>query len=190
MSGVLSLAVASLACGGDTETETRAENVDCAWFEGADNCMLDVLAEIERCAPSGEQGVWNADNTACTYPSGAVVEFPAPVPADTFGQDNPYMYEFTLKDASGAVCAEVTENEDGVSVTVGSGTYVDDATEGGLVVVSCPDGRAVQSQGLGLFACLSSLNGFQSSGLGGGGALSFGLLGGGQSVEVFNCSAP
>jgi len=135
-----------------------ASALDCDWLAG-ENCMKAQYAAAMSCvAPMSEVGAFNADNTICTYPSGVVVTFDAPVKLP-LGL-NPPGWHFGISRA-GSEClrfdsadaihftlvvngATLTETAPPVTVTCPDGTRYSDATDGGLL--SCDPG-GLPSQG-------------------------------------------
>jgi hypothetical protein len=172
---------------------TSADSLDCAWL-ASENCWKTTATSASSCLPPAtEHGVLNADNTSCTFASGAVVTFTQalvlPVP------DSP-TWNFTIAN-QGQTCLHYQETQTGFTLTVGSQT-VKEASTGALgLQITCPGGASFSdSNAFDLLNCDSDAGLF--GGLPGNAysetttGLIFGLIGtsttSSNELQLFNCS--
>jgi hypothetical protein len=115
--------------------------LDCDWL-ASDNCLKATLTAAMSCVePSTEIGVFNADNTTCTYPSGVVIAFDAPVKLP-LGL-NPPGWHFSVTRA-GAECLRFDSLDNvRLTLTVNGNTLTNSlkGTEPPLTI-TCPDGNS------------------------------------------------
>jgi hypothetical protein len=198
--GVLVLVVFTVAgvgvgCSGgssgsaDGATTTGSGALDCTWTEG-NNCWKTTAAAATSCLPPvGEDGALSADNSTCTYTSGAVITFDPPL---VFPMPSDPNFNFTIT-TGGQVCLQYADTSAGFTLTVG-GQTVTEKLAGVGIDVSCPDGTSyATSNGLNLLDCdggtLGGLPGREWSS--GTTSLSLGLLNTSMSsteLELFSCA--
>jgi len=173
--------------------------LDCDWLAG-DNCWKTTASPAASCLPSpSERGTFSADRRTCTYATGPVVTF---TPALTLPVPNSgAVWNFAV--ANGATpCLSYKEDAGrAMTLTVMGQTFTESPAGTGLNV-KCPDGTSVgTSNALPLLSCPGgTFGGFPGIAWAGTDtSLSVGLIntsgdtdGGtfGQSLPIFNCSAP
>ena len=152
---VLGVGCSASRLGADAGADSRPATgmLDCDWVASA-NCLKATLTAAMSCVePSTEIGVFNADSTTCTYPSGVVVVFDAPVQLP-LGL-NPPGWHFGVTRA-GAECLRF-DSFDNVrfTLTVNGNTLINGLTDPGTpLTIACPDGnRYTDSTDGGLLSC-------------------------------------
>ncbi|HEX2657779.1 MAG TPA: hypothetical protein VHU40_05890 [Polyangia bacterium] len=172
--------------------------LDCAWLAG-NNCYKTTVAQATSCLPpAAERGVLDANNSTCTYASGAVVTFTPPLVFPMPFDDDNKQWNFTVS-KGGQPCLHYQENQAGFSLTVGADT-VSEGYAGGLgLKLTCPGGK-VYSNGnaFALLSCGGDDGGSFFGGLPGSTwsssdtSVSFGLIGtsDASSTPVFDCARP
>jgi len=181
-------------CGGGSSAQGGG-SLDCAYLASDTNCWKTTGSAATSCLPDpSETGTLSADGKTCTYASGDVVTFAAPLvlPLPTNGT---MTWNFTVTTASGASCLAFQDNGSGGFVLTVQGQTVKETTPGGLgVALVCPDGTTYSnSNGFNLLNCSADGG---SSVLPGDAwsstdtAVSFSLLSAGTSSfgqQVFDC---
>ena len=127
--------------GGSLPRPAPIDNLDCAWL-ASDNCMKATLMAGMSCVgPPAEIGVLSADSTTCTYPSGVVVTFDAPLVLP-LGL-NPPGWHFTVTRA-GAECLRFESTDNANFKLVVNGSTLSEAAPipGATLTITCPDGTS------------------------------------------------
>ena len=191
----VSLWLGCLAAGLGCGSSGSGAPLDCAWLAG-NNCYKTTVAAAASCLPPAtETGVLNANNSTCTYASGAVVTFtPALTVPIPFGNDN-MQWNFTVTNG-GKTCLHYQENQAGLSVTVGADTVTEGSGGGLSLKITCPGGMSYSNgNAFNLLSCDADGGSF-FGGLPGSTwsssdtSVSFGLVGTSDpaSTPVFDCS--
>jgi hypothetical protein len=177
---------AGFGCGGGG----GGDALDCAWL-GGDNCWKMTLDDAAACLPpETDMGTLSADNKTCTYASGVTVTF---TPALVLPIPDQASWSFTIS-SGGTNCLHFENAKAGGIKLVTKGNTVTERSNGGLgIAITCPDGTtASTSNALNLLDCNADA-GASLGGLPGNvwssnaTSVSVGLLGGSQSVPVFDC---
>lgn len=158
----LSLLLASLALTAACSSSDGGSAVplDCAWLQG-ENCWKTTVSAAKSCLPpQSEKGVLSADNATCTYASGAVVTFDAPL---VLPLGNSPEFNFTLS-VGGTPCLRhhETPGGGGFDLTVDGKTVTESVLPGATpgLEIRCPDGTTyANSQALDLLSCDGSFGG-------------------------------
>jgi len=159
----VAFAATAIGCGDkgdDDDGGGDANEMDCAWIEGDDNCWATVAASTVGCVHAdGALGTFDADRSTCTYEDGASVEFVEPLPAELdagLGDD----LDVVLWDSAGGECASFTQTADSFHLTGPAGTVVADYLQASAVY-TCPDGSQWTMSSHDLLECeLSRLPGY------------------------------
>lgn len=187
------MGLVSIGTGCSSSDSKGGASLDCAWLD-SDNCWKTTASAATGCLPpSGERGVLNADNSKCSYASGAVVTFASPLVLPV--PDRP-TWDFTISNGE-QTCLQYQETGAGFKLTVG-GQTVKEGSSGPLgLQIECPGGATYSdSNAFELFSCGAD-GGSLFGGLPGNTyfdsttSLSFGLLGTSAmsgELELFNCS--
>ena len=126
--------------------------LDCAWL-ASDNCLkATLMAGVSCTEPTSEVGVLSADSTTCTYPSGVVVTFDAPLLLP-LGR-NPPGWHFSVARA-GAECLRFdgTDNTH-FTLVVNGNTLMESGIPDISLTVTCPDGTTYSNSiDAGLLSC-------------------------------------
>lgn len=186
------LVAGGAACGGSSSS---GQSLDCAYLTG-DNCWKATASGAAACLPAqSEVGTLSADGKTCTYASGAVVTFAAPLVLPLPEGSTP-SWNFTVTGADGQSCLAYKDDASaGIALTV-QGQTVKEGPSGGLgIALTCPDGsRYSSSNALQLLSCpdaglLGGLPGEAWSGT--DTSVSLSLLatstGADNGLSVFNC---
>ncbi len=176
-----------LSCSAVTDKEpVPADDIQpltCALIAGP-NCWSEAKAMVASCAPKGT-GVLTADNTRCTYASGAVVR--SAWPLTTLGEEE--MIDFEL-DVGGSVCAYYQERESetggdtrSLSTSLGTVTWTFDDE----ISLTCPDGSRYAASLFdlecdGFFSSVGWVRTFSPT------SVAFRFLQ--PPIEVFDCAQP
>jgi hypothetical protein len=113
--------------------------LDCAWLQGENCWKATATAAVSCLPPRGESGVLSADNSTCTYASGAVVAFTPPLvlPIPT----GP-IWNFTVS-MGGQPCLHYEDAQaSGIKLTVAGQTVTEGVSGGVGLRVTCPDGTS------------------------------------------------
>jgi hypothetical protein len=90
----------------DVGTVPTAKGADlpmtCEWLE-SNNCWKQMIAEVSACAPK-EQGVLNADRTACEYDTDAELRFAGPLSKPSPGTTFVVATDHRVLAADGSAC--------------------------------------------------------------------------------------
>lgn len=187
-----SLLAAGLGCSGSSDAGDDG-SLTCEWLAG-DNCWKQTANQATSCLPpESESGVLSADNSTCTYPSGAVVTFTPPLVFPL--QSNP-TWNFTIT-TGGQPCLHYEDSNGGFELTVADQTVSEGLSGAMGMRITCPDGVTHStSNALGLLGCDSD-SGLFFGGLPGNSwssgttSVSFSLLGAGPSaLQMFDCVRP
>jgi hypothetical protein len=131
------LLAVGLGCSGGAGGPSAS--LDCAYL-ASDNCWKTTASAATSCLPpASETGVLSSDNATCTYASGDVVTFDAPL---VFPIPDAPNWRFTITTGTGQVCLHYEDTSAGLSLTV-QGQAVTERISGpqGLTL-SCPDGTS------------------------------------------------
>jgi hypothetical protein len=190
------LLAVGLGCSGGTGGSSAG--LDCAYL-ASDNCWKTTASMATSCLPpASEIGVLSANNGTCTYASGDVVTFDAPL---VFPIPDSPNWKFTITTGTGQVCLHYEDTSAGLSLTV-QGQAVTERLSGlqGLTL-ACPDGTSyTNSNAFDLLNC-SDDGGALFGGLPGDSwsssnnvGVSFGLIGtsttSSDELPLFNCQQP
>lgn len=179
--------LSALVAGCSGNQEPPPDNL-CEFAGTTDNCWHQLAITIDDCLgpiPTGELGVFNADRSQCTYPSGRAITFNLPPPADIDSS-----VDF-IANQGGNSCVHYIANDQGsISVTGPADQILNvtvDASSGNTTIV-CPDGSSYQGSAMSILSCLDDafgggLPGISLSGVSDTPAL--GLLGDGA---VYDCA--
>jgi len=181
------IALAAAGCGSDAPPDT----LTCAWLASAANCWSNTAQAATSCLPTTSDGMFSADNSICTYPSGVVVSF---TPAVTLPLPDNAPWNFTVNDAGGQACLHYEETGGGnaAKLVVGSQT-VTISFIGLAMSIHCPDGSSVQNgNALNLLDCPGNIGALPGHFIGySDTSVSFGLIGMSdptKTVSLFQCS--
>jgi hypothetical protein len=184
----LALAVPLGGCGSGDDAELSGAPLDCAWL-ASENCWKTLVASAASCVPPpDEKGTLNGDGTACTYQSGAAVDFRIPIALPVPTTTSP-PWNFT-QSSNGDECVRFdSTSESEFTLSVQGKTYREKSSGFGLQV-TCPDGtQYATDDGLDLVRCsdyLSNTPGHNWTST--DTDVSFGLLNGhGMTLPVFDC---
>ena len=164
-----------------------AQEVGCEFFEGA-NCWKAGVAEANECVDtSTDTGALSGDRATCVYPDGTTITFAEPIPTDT-QQDYVWNFEITSGGSSCATVRELGSNGDGgLSLTTARGEFVEEI-DGLDVRMTCPSGDTYKINAFDALECgFTALPGYSWSG--GGGFVTFSLLGTDANETLFECDA-
>ena len=170
--------------GGDSD----AGALDCTWLASDANCWRTIATMADSCLPSdSEYGMFNADRSSCTYPSGAVVTFTPPL---MLPMPAVQAWSFTVTGGTGQPCVHVEAGTSAPTKVVVAGQTLVEDTSG---AIACPDGRRYAiPDGLSLSSCpdgQSRVPGWSVAIL--GTTVTFGLSGiSDAGFTVFSCSGP
>jgi hypothetical protein len=179
---------------GGTSDGGLTPTLDCAWL-GGNNCWKTTATAATSCLPPAtETGVLSADGRTCTYASGAVVTFAAPVVLPLSGNET---WDFTIANG-GQTCLHYVDDNMSFQLTVAGQTVSEAYTTSLGIGITCPDGTTYTStNALGLLSCNPDGGGF--GGLPGNAtswtdtSLVFGLVSTNDSsdeLQLFSCSKP
>jgi hypothetical protein len=187
--------VVGLGCSGGSGGSSAS--LDCAYL-ASDNCWKTTASAATSCLPpSSEIGVLSANNATCTYASGDVITFDAPL---VFPIPDSPNWKFTITTGTGQTCLHYEDTTAGLSLTV-QGQAVTERLSGqqGLTL-ACPDGTSyTNSNALELLSCGDD-GGVFFGGLPGDSwsssndvSVSFGLIGtsttSSDELPLFNCQS-
>jgi len=189
MLGCVALAaVAAAGCGSDPP-----DTLTCAWLASADNCWSSTAQAATSCLPTTTDGTFSADNSTCSYPSGAVVNF---TPAVTLPLPDDPPWNFTVNAPGGQTCLHYEETGGGNSAKLVVGTQTVTIDFRGLAMsIHCPDGSTVQNgNALNLLDCPGNIGALPGHFIGySDTSVSFGLIGMSDpnvTVHLFDCRTP
>ena len=189
------LVAVAINCGGSSSGGSSG-SLDCAWL-ASDNCWKMTARQAESCLPPpSPSGTFSADKSTCTYATGTVVTF---TPALVLPASTSTPWNFTV--ANGATPCLTYKEDAGKALTLTvMGQTFTETPAGAGINVKCPDGSTFgTSNALPLISCPGgSLGGFPGIIYSGTStSLSLGLINtsadpdaGGQSIPVFDCTAP
>src|SRR3954468_11039847 len=121
---------------GDGPGGANGAALDCAWL-ASDNCWKTTASAADSCLPpKDESGVLSADGRTCSYASGAVVTFAAPLVLPV--PDN-RTWDFSIA-KGGQTCQRHAETETGFNLTVGNQSVHEGSTGGLGLQIQCPNG--------------------------------------------------
>jgi hypothetical protein len=192
MRGSAFLVLGVLAVGGCGGGSSPAKLLDCDWLAG-NNCYKTTVAAAGACLPSiVETGTLSANNSTCTYASGAVVTFNPPLTLPLPQSPN---WAFTVT-KNGTPCLTYTQPAQGtITLKTSAGTFTEGAA-GSSITATCPDGTQYSnSNPLSLLSCGADA-GFLAGGLPGSTwsstnvTVSFSLVGvptNNTSTFIFDC---
>jgi hypothetical protein len=151
--GTSSAGSGASATGDDASGEGGASGVlDCSWAAG-ENCWKSTIAAASCLPPSGQQGTLSADEKTCSYASGIVIAFDAPLVVGT----KAILPSFTLN-SGGAQCMRLEQMPDGITVTTAAGTVsVSIDTSTSTLSVTCPGGATYAGAVATLSACMEAV---------------------------------
>lgn len=132
----LVLCVPLAACSSGDDSALSGAPLDCSWF-ASENCWKRLVADAVSCVPpADETGVLSDDGSACTYASGASVDFGLPV---AFPLDSTSPWYFT-QSSGGDECVRFDSRAaDELTLSVHGMTFVE-KSRGFALQMTCPDG--------------------------------------------------
>jgi hypothetical protein len=184
----LVLCVPLAACSSGDDSGLPGAPLDCSWFS-SENCWKTLVADAVSCVPpADETGVLSADGSACTYESGASVDFGLPLNLPLEATSTPPWY-FT-QSSSGDECVRFDSRAaDEFTLSVHGMTFVE-KSRGFALQVTCPDGtQYATDNGPALFDCPDYSSGAPGNGwVSSDVSVKFWLYTGhGDGLGVFDC---
>jgi hypothetical protein len=118
--------------------------VDCSYLD-MPNCWTQTMDAVAACAEQDGAGLFNADRSVCTYPSGQTITFTPPLPSPLDIRTFPF--NFTIRTPSGELCAsfrriDIGGGRSNFELDSPLGTFVIDRTDPVNNVFHCPNGES------------------------------------------------